>query len=294
MRNQEIQVNTSETCPSCFGTRMEHFIRSNDRDIVKCGDCGLMFVAQRPTTDEIAAFFREEYISSEEMLDVAMINWRKASLQREAAHLERLLPQGGKLLDIGVASGYFAGLFVGKDGWHVEGVEPSNRAAASAAERYGFKVHNGILRDVDLEDASFDAVTTLDTFFFISDPRKDLEKIARILRPGGYFLIEIPGLNFRLMKNTGWMSKLIYGESARLNAGVHLFYYSHKTLSDLVAQFGFSKVASYPEQAPVRGSWFLRTINHLYFWLTGALYRLTGGRINWASKEFIIFRKAGG
>ena len=280
-----------EMCPSCQQETAVAHLHSENRTIVKCKRCGLMFVASRPSTDEIRAFFANEYITTDEQLETGFSTWRQATLERESDILESFCPNGARLLDVGIASGIFASRFVDKEGWHVEGVEPSRIAVEVARQHVDYPIHAGFLEDAGFGDASFDVITYLDTFYFVTEPRRELAEVARLLRPGGLLVIEIPGLNFRLLKNTGPLCRLIYGVRARLNAGVHLFYYSRKSLGKLVTQFGFHEVAAFPEQAPTHGPLGLRLVNRLHFALAGTAYRLTGGKANLAAKEFLIFKK---
>src|SRR6476620_10886016 len=76
--------------------------------------------------------------------------------------LESQLPQRGRLLDVGCATGTFAA--VAHDaGWTVTGLEASTWAIARARERCpGAKFVVGLLEEVDFPPGSFDAVTLWD------------------------------------------------------------------------------------------------------------------------------------
>ncbi|MFC1706939.1 class I SAM-dependent methyltransferase [Planctomycetota bacterium] len=236
--------------------------------------------------------FADEYIETEEQLEEHFTQWRLAALSREATCLRELCPEGGRLLDVGTASGTFLAQFAGYPHWQVEGVEPSRFAAERAAARHGVPVHAGFLQDQGFPSDSFDVVTSLDAFCLHSDPVADLAEISRVLRPRGLLGIEIPGLSLRLLKNSGLLARLRYGVSARLNAGVHLFYYSRQTLGALTAAHGFGEVLTRPEQSPVYGSAGLRLLNRLYFGVTSSLYRMTSGA-GWVPipKEFLVYRR---
>lgn len=281
------------SCPACGCKASRLFVHSNGRNVVRCKQCDLLYVNPRPSEQAIRRHFVEEYIDTDDRVTDDFTSWRQASLRREAGRLKRLCTKGGRLLDLGTASGAFLGEFSQDRAWQVEGVEPSRFAAKAASERYQVPVHTGFLRDLKLPPPSFDAIVSLDPFYFHPDPRSDLEEIVRVLRPGGLLALEIPGLRFRLLKNAGLLCRMIYGVPARLNAGVHLFYYSRKTLGQLVRQFGFEEEAVYPEQSPLYGRWYARIGNWLYYGLTSALYRITGGRWSLVPKEFIVYRKAG-
>jgi SAM-dependent methyltransferase len=219
------------------------------------------------------------------------MSFREESLEREARVLREILPGGGRLLDVGAASGAFLKLFRDDPAWQAEGVEPSLFAVQYARERLGLVVHTGFLREQHFPDEAFDVLTSLDAFMLHPEPNEDLGEMARILAPGGYLAIEIPGLWFRLHKNKGLLCRLLYGVPVRLNSREHMYFYSRKTLARLCARHGLDLVASYPEQSPVHGPRLLRAFTSAYYLISSALYRLSGAALNAAPKELIVFRK---
>ena len=128
----------------------------------------MLRVAERPGEDEVSDFYRDEYISHEDRAEEEMISYREGSLQREAARLRKLVPGGGRLLDIGAATGSFLSQFSGCDEWKVEGVEPSGFAVEYARKRFGLQIHPGFLDDQGFSDETFDVVTSLDTLMPVS------------------------------------------------------------------------------------------------------------------------------
>lgn len=279
-------------CPLCAGELLENFLVSNGERVVRCKSCELLFVNPRPTQAAICKLFSDEYIETEERVTEHFTDWRYDSLQREASTIQQLMQQGGRLLDLGTASGAFLSFFSDIPQWQVEGIEPSRYAAEAAAKHYNVPVHAGFLHDQQFPDEYFDVVTSLDAFMFHPEPQADLAEITRILRPGGLLAVEIPGLRFRLLKNSGPLCRLLYGVPARLNAGTHLFYYSRKTLGLLLAQHGLHEILAIPERSPLYGSWPVRLMNTLYFRATRSLYHVTGGA-GWVPvpKEFLVYRK---
>ncbi len=280
-----------EFCPLCHDESFSLFAESNGFRIVECPRCTLKFVNPRPSEQEIKNHFENEYIDDEKRVDVDFTSYREKSLHREAEAIKKLLDSGGRLLDLGAASGYFLSCFSDSPEWDVEGVEPSRYAAASAQRKYGVNVHQGFLSDQNFAGEAFDIITSLDSFCFHPNPGKDLREIVRILKPGGFFCVEIPGLNFRLLKNKGLVARLVYGERVRLNAGVHLFYYSRSTLGAFAEKFGLEESCFFPEQSPLYGNIAIRFLNHAYYLFSAATYRLSNGNLNVVPKEFIIYRK---
>jgi len=258
---------------------------------VRCKSCRLLFSDPRPSPHDIADFFASQYITDRHRAEVDFSSLRELTLKREMALARRFLPNGGRLLDIGCASGAFMRQFADDRKWTVEGVEPSRFAAEYARNTWKLNVHTGFLRDLKLAANSFDAIASLDSFYFHPEPNEDLAEMARLLVPKGHLFIEIPGLTFRLLKNVGPLAYLLYGETVRLNPGLHLYFYSTATLSRLVGKHGFQLVARYPQQGPTYGSKRLRLANGAYFGVAALLYKLSGGRLNCAPKEFLVFQR---
>lgn len=288
-----IDASATETvnCPICEISDSSPFTHSNGYQVVKCQQCGMLYVNPRIDRSKLSNYFEEDYIKDHARAEVDFTTIREESLKREAEIVKKLLPHGGRLLDVGCASGAFLGYFAGDPDWNVQGVEPSRFAAEFAEKKYCVKVHSGFLCGGGYPAGDFDIVVSLDTFYYHPDPNKDASEIARILKPGGYFAVEIPGLRFRLLKNTGLVCRLMYGEPARLNAGEHIYFYSKNTMTALLKKHGFSPVESYPEQSPLTGGAASKILNKFYFNVTGSLYKMTGGRSSFVPKEFLIFKK---
>jgi SAM-dependent methyltransferase len=286
------ELETLHSCPACLGTRFSHFAVSDGFAIVRCAGCSLIFSNPRTQPARTRRFFEEDYLQDQSVIDNNMTKHRLAPLQRMARLVREFRPKGGRLLDIGAASGLFVSYFANDAKWSPEGIEPSHNAARQASAKYGVPVHCGFVDTVGLDENAYDAVTILDTFFLDPEPNTTMQVINRILKPDGLVFFEIPGLNFRLLKNTGPVARILYGKSAQLNPAMQMFYYEEKTLSALLARHGFALAAKFPEQSPVYGGWFRRALNQAYFRTTAALYRLTRSRIHYAAKEVLVYKKA--
>lgn len=281
---------TLEFCPVCNGVNFSTYI-IDAYPINKCLNCSVLFVNPRPSEASIKQMFSDEYIISNSRVEDAFINYRKESLLREASLVTKLLPNGGSLLDLGTASGEFLLNFNKFKNWVVKGVEPSKYAADYARKNTKAKIYTGFLEDFDFPSKEFDLITSLDAFYFHSNPNKDLKIINKILKKDGFLMIEIPNLKFRLFKNTGVIAKIIYKKNSKLNAGVHLFYYNNKSLSYLLEKNGFKLHSSQPEQSPTYGNKLILVLNNAYYLTARLLYSLTRGKINISPKEVYVFQK---
>lgn len=278
-------------CPCCGPAQRRSFLTSNSYPIVQCAGCGLLFVGEGPPEDTTREFFRTEHITDQELTQLHYVEWRQESLTREADVIRQLMPEGGRLLDVGAASGLFIQQFQNDTRWKAEGVEPSRVSARFARDRFGLTVHEGFLEDQSFVDESFDVITSLDSFVCHRRPADDLREMYRLLKPGGLLAIEIGGLNFRLLTSTGLLCRILHGVEARLNAGVNYFYYSRKTLTQLAQQCGFHYDTCFPEAMPSIGGRMSRLCKSGYFQATAALYRLSKGKLSLVPKEFLIYRK---
>lgn len=282
---------TKTECPVCGPADTQSVGECHSHPVVSCVKCGLLFVGECDAVEDTEEFFRSDHVDAEETTELHYVTWRGKSLRREARLVRQLVSSGGRLLDVGTASGFFLKEFDNDNSWAVEGVEPSAVSTKFARERFGLNVRQGYLAEQAYADASFDVVTSLDAFNCHRTPNEDLAEIYRILRPGGYFAVEIPGQNYRMLTGSGIICRLLFGVPLRLNAGVNFYFYTTSSLVTMARRAGFELQASYPEAMPSIGRLAARVVKAAYFQATAMAYRFTGGRIHYAPKEVLVFRK---
>jgi arsenite methyltransferase len=110
------------------------------------------------------------------------------------------VPRGGVAADIGFGGGLGLQLLldrVGADGV-VHGIEVADDMLNRARSRFSHDVGasrlqlaHGSLTALPLDDASVDAVITLNTVYFISELEAACAELARVLRPGGRAVVGI-------------------------------------------------------------------------------------------------------
>ncbi|MEU3766548.1 class I SAM-dependent methyltransferase [Amycolatopsis keratiniphila] len=117
----------------------------------------------------------------------------RTDLRRIAA--EARLKPGGRLADIGCGRGG-PGLWVAARTYAtLTGIDIAATALASARRRAeamdveATEFRIGDFEDTGLDDASFDAVMSVDALLFAPDKRRACEEFARILAPGGRLLV---------------------------------------------------------------------------------------------------------
>ena len=151
-----------------------------------------------------------------------------------AAHAERLLPIGGRVLDLGCASGGLLELLRPHAG-HLAGLELS-ASAARAAAHVGDHVVCGALEDPQLpfEPASFDLVVLADVLEHLADPAAALARATRWCRPGGAVLVSVPNVAHWQARLTLARGRWPQHESGTFDAG-HLRWFTRDSLRALLA-----------------------------------------------------------
>ncbi len=121
----------------------------------------------------------------------------RAQERQTEYHIETLgLKAGEHLLDIGCGTGLPAVRVAQRSGGRVTGITVSREQLAKATEaarsegvsdRVSFRYGN--VMDLDFEDESFDAAMAIDVYAHLSDRQRAFHETARVLRPGGHFMM---------------------------------------------------------------------------------------------------------
>ncbi|MBO3128906.1 class I SAM-dependent methyltransferase [Dermatophilus congolensis] len=145
---------------------------------------------------------------------------------RERRHILKKLLEGrtpGRALDVGAAGG--GNTRVLRDmGWQVSPLEYGPEGAEVAKER-GLAVMRADAMQLPLPDASLDLVTAFDVLEHLEEDDRCVKEVARVLKPGGAFLVAVPA-DPKL-----WSSHDV--------AVSHLRRYTRETLTQVLDQPGF-------------------------------------------------------
>ena len=142
------------------------------------------------------------------------------------------------LYEVGVGLGEFLGL-AAADGLRVRGCEMNRRGVELAHEHFGVAVDFGAFQGVEAA-GPFDAVVALDVIEHTETPREDLERAARILRPGGALLLKTfydewhEGRELAIVSAEGWQLPHGYFDPV-----CHINHFTEPVLRRLIEQSGF-------------------------------------------------------
>jgi ubiquinone/menaquinone biosynthesis C-methylase UbiE len=120
-------------------------------------------------------------------------HFRPENRAKVRANLLRVAERTGtsRLLDIGCGTGFVISLL--QDTFdEIHGIDPT-RAMLDKVDmsRGNITLHEGVAEDLPFEDATFDLVTAYSVLHHLADHRPALAEVARVLRPGGVFYVDL-------------------------------------------------------------------------------------------------------
>lgn len=230
-------------CNFCGADDTELVLESGDRlhgiegafRLVRCRQCGLIYLTPRPGPDEMARYYPSDYIAyyraiEDEPSFLRRLD-RRYGLHKRCREVIRRAGGPGRLLDVGCATGVFLD-GMRQRGWTVRGVEVNAKATQYARERLGLEVFVGELEEAGYPDASFDVVTLWDVLEHVPDPRRTLGEIARILQSEGLLVLSLP--------NPDCLEARLFGPYwAGWDVPRHLHIFSLPVLERLLTETGF-------------------------------------------------------
>jgi len=179
---------------------------------VRCRACGLGYLNPRPTPAELARYYPGSYFTA-----------REGQIERYRRQAAYVPGPPGRLLDIGTARGDFLAV-MRERGWDVEGIEPSHD---------GGNPHGVVIHRVDfpsenhLPAAGYDVITAWAVFEHLRDPAGAFRACARLLRPGGRLILQVPNLR---SIHSRW--------ALQEDVPRHLYFFSPKTLAAYAGAVG--------------------------------------------------------
>ena len=229
-------------CALCGGERFVPSLSCEGFSYVRCAGCGLVQINPQPVVESVKSRYGDEYLAyeienEEKFLVLQQLGLADAGffqIERELMGRKGAPPgspqRRPRVLDVGCATGALLAFLKGRN-WQVTGAEISP-SAEYARDKRGLDVRRMSVEDCRFPDASFDVVLASHLIEHLNRPREFIREVARILCPGGYFLLTTPNID-------GFQARLF---QSRWRGAIfdHLYLFSVRTLKAMLKAEGFS------------------------------------------------------
>ena len=203
-------------------------------NVVKCKNCGLVYINPQPTSEELNKFYPSNYHEPYSPLYLKL-DWvfrltADIQVKQLLKQIEKL-KNGNRVLDVGCGTGWLSQSFQ-RAGYKVFGVEPNAGLYKIARKILGVDVWNSFLADCNFKDSHFDIVVMRQVLEHITEPNVELSQIHRILKPDGILYVEVP--NFHCLEG-----RLFRKYWYSLDIPRHLYQYTTDLLINIARKNGF-------------------------------------------------------
>ncbi len=214
-------------CPFCDSTTSKTIAFS----WVRCCGCGLGFNPTGYVPTNVATSDEDRQVVWHDSVDKINING--------LSKIESVLGHKGKLLDLGCGHGNFMKMAI-ENGWEAEGIEVSEPAIRQARDVFKLKVYDKPLEFLSIPEKTYDAVTLWRVLDLLPEPRKELERINKILKPGGVIWLRINNFDFHYPAFRLGQLPLLKGN---VHPGVvHRYGINARALRTVLANTGFTGI----------------------------------------------------
>lgn len=233
----------AQACPRCHSESYLTLFRASDRlyrttdqrfNVVECANCALMRLDPMPSPEVLKSFYPESYwwhadeSTSSRLAEI----YRDFVLRDHVRFVAHALDSKGPLLDIGCGGGSFLHA-LRNEKVTAFGLDTSWRAAHVASSRFDLPAACGALPDLPFRPASFGTITMFHVLEHVPDPLACLHAIARLLKPGGKLVVQVPNADC-------WQLLLLGERWSGLDVPRHLTHFRADDLEELLVVCGFA------------------------------------------------------
>lgn len=292
---------TLTNCPICDSKEFDHIITCNDYtvsqnpfNIVGCTQCSFRFTNPRPTNDNLPDFYKSiNYISHSDTKKgfVSQVYHlvRKYTLNQKLKLLQANVAVAN-LLDYGCGTGMFLKQANAK-GWNSFGTEPDEGARDLSNSNKKLAFENK--QELNAFDPliTFNAITLWHVLEHVTDLPETLNFFKQKLNPNGVLIIAVPNYN-------SYDAKHYKAHWAAYDLPRHLYHFEAKTISQLLAKYGFALHETYPMKfdsfyvSMLSEKYLSDRINYLKAFLVGLRSNLKAKKASDYSSVIYVFKHA--
>ncbi len=224
-------MNTLITCPACGKTKHKPFGSKNHYEMFECQACSLIFVDPIPSNEDLNTFYQNYHKTSQ-------YTGKLASKQRRARKRIksiRKLAQGKSFVDIGCNAGFAveAARTLGLDAY---GIDLDHTAIDYAREYFPQATFDAMsIQELAATDKTFDIIYCSEVIEHLPELGSFVDALFNILRKDGVLFLTTPDIAHYAIKK----DRLDWDA---VRPPEHLFYFSKKSLGQLLDAHGFKRV----------------------------------------------------
>lgn len=215
-------------CPVCAGAHLVPIKGYEDTNLYRCSDCTMVFSRNIANEEMLKNFYSNEYKRTTYFSPITVSRYEHL--------LDTLEPyrKTNRILDVGAGCGFLLEV-ARKKGWEVYGTEYTEDVIRQCKDK-GIDMRMGSLQDVGFEPETFDVIVCIEVIEHLVDPKKTVEEMYRLLRPGGCVYLTTPNFNALLRYRLKSKYNII-------SFPLHLTYFTPRTIRQLFTDKGFSPLS---------------------------------------------------
>jgi SAM-dependent methyltransferase len=239
-------------CPACEAAEFTPYLKGRGYSVVRCGECGLIYVNPQPTRGEL-----EEYYAGYDLADQWVNGEEPFNLGVRDVVLR--FKKSGSALDVGCGPGQFL-RNLREAGFRVCGVEPSEAGSKYAKTVNGIDTFHGTVEAflASAPQAQFDVISALNVIEHVKNPAKVLRDLHTMLHGNGILVVGVPDVRLHVLvgevrRRLGFQDPFLLDTVKHPLVGIdpphHLTSFEPRTICGLLGRCGFEAV--YVRNAPI-------------------------------------------
>lgn len=223
------------SCPIC-ASKANYKFSKGGYHLYRCVSCDFGHLNPAPTLEEVNDFYNSENYYQSKEKGYANYDELEEGLKSTYSQLVKGLHKeyafdikDKKVLDVGCAYGYFLDVAKELGASELTGTDLSKDSAVKMKEK-GYVFYHGPFENIDLGSNTYDLIFMGDVFEHLMDPFAVLEKIKKVLNPGGLVLITTVDFASVFVKWSGVNWRLFTPPE-------HIQYWSPKSIKTLFSKY---------------------------------------------------------
>ncbi|MBU4285014.1 class I SAM-dependent methyltransferase [Patescibacteria group bacterium] len=241
-----IICNKDETKQLFAGKDLLHKVDDTKFNIVKCLNCGLVYLNPQPTLEGLKKYYPPDYKTYQSKKINTSSHKKGVNHKEDQSRLH--------FLDFGCGSGnQLSEIKKSHPNWALYGLDINEYACKQSIEK-GLNIFCGELKDANYKFNYFDIINLNNSLEHLNNPLTTLQQLKNLLKPNGEIIIYGP--NFRSLS-----AKIFKNKWFGLDCPRHLYHFTPKTINQLLEKAGFKTQKIEFDPNP---KIFLKTLNYVF------------------------------